>query len=112
MRYFYRTFYEKRTPASVTTIFNPNVSLSKNFNTIGYEGTNGWKLTSLTSDAEEFDTFIGGTNRSFNDIAKPISSYQEGAYIVSNDVVYQPTDPNWFSLVAQGNKTSRDYIWR
>ena len=103
----YDTFYETRVPANVTTIFNPKVSLSKNFNTIGYEGTNGWKLTSLVSDAEEFDTFIGGTNRSFNDIAKPISSYQEGAYILSNNVVYQPTDSNWFSLVAQGNNVFR-----
>tara|TARA_R110002073_G_scaffold63417_2_gene158777 strand:- start:149 stop:1585 length:1437 start_codon:yes stop_codon:yes gene_type:complete len=103
----YDTFYNVTTPANVTFVFNPKVSMSKNFNTIGYEGTNGWKLTSLVSDAQQFDTFTGGTNRTFVDIAKPISSYEEGAYIVSNDVLYQSNDPSWFSLVVQGNSVFR-----
>ena len=103
----YDTFYDVRTAANVTFIFNPKVSLSKNFNTIGYEGTNGWELTSLFSDAQEFDTFVGGSNQSFRDIAKSISSYEEGAYIVSNDVLYQSTDPQWFTLVVQGNNVFR-----
>ena len=103
----YDTFYETRTPANVTFIFNPSVSLSKNFNTIGYEGTNGWKLTSLISDAQEFDTFVGGDNQSFTDTVKPVSSYEEGAYIVSNNVLYQPTDSVWFSLLTTGNLVYR-----
>jgi hypothetical protein len=100
-------FYGILTPANVTFIFNPKVSMSKNFNTIGYEGTNGWEMTSMQSDAQEFDTFGNTPNQSFRDIAESISSYEEGAYIVSNDVLVQPTDPNWFTLVINGNNVFR-----
>jgi len=36
---FYGTLY----PTSIQLSFNPMVSVSKNFNTVNYEGTNGWQ---------------------------------------------------------------------
>ena len=74
---------------------------------MGYEGTNGWEMTSMQSDAQEFDTFGNTPNQSFRDIAESISSYEEGAYIISNDVLVQPADPNWFTLVINGNNVFR-----
>ena len=44
------TFYGISTPSSIEFIFNPNVSISKVFKTINYEGSNGWQVTDLRSD--------------------------------------------------------------
>jgi len=46
------TFYNLSTPANVTFIFNPNVSVVKNFNTINYEGSKNWVVTELTTNED------------------------------------------------------------
>ena len=51
-------FYGVNYKASVKFIFNPNVSLQKNFQTINYEGDNGWQVDSIVSDL----TGAGGPN--------------------------------------------------
>jgi hypothetical protein len=48
----YCNFYGVQYDASVTLIFNPDVSLVKNFNTINYEGSTGWALESLYSNTD------------------------------------------------------------
>jgi hypothetical protein len=48
----YCNFYETQYDANVTVIFNPNVSVSKNFNTFNYEGSGGWYLESLYSNSD------------------------------------------------------------
>ena len=53
-------FYDVPYKSTVTSVINPNVSMSKVFKTINYEGTNGWSLTSLYTES---------------DYAAPISSY-------------------------------------
>jgi len=53
------TFYNLSTPANVTFIFNPNVSVVKNFNTINYEGSKNWIVTELTTN-EDIGKAIGG----------------------------------------------------
>ena len=52
-------FYERNYPSTVTFIFNPNPSTSKNFKTISYEGMNGWQLNTLVSDdtAKDYSTY-------------------------------------------------------
>lgn len=45
---FYNNFYK----SSVTFVFNPNVSVSKSFLTINYEGTQNWALTSLFTETD------------------------------------------------------------
>jgi len=45
---FYGTVYN----SNIILVFNPEVSGCKTFNTINYEGTNGWQVTSLTTDTD------------------------------------------------------------
>lgn len=48
----YCNFYTNQYDAEVTLIFNPEVSMSKNFNTLNYEGSSGWALTELYSNSD------------------------------------------------------------
>ena len=70
-------FYGGATPdeANVELIFNPSPSVKKNFNTIAYEGENGWEVESIKSGKQGFDD---GTQ--YQDTGSPISSYDEGVY--------------------------------
>lgn len=45
-------FYGVPYKSTVTSIFNPNVSTSKSFLTVNYEGTNNWNLTSLYTETD------------------------------------------------------------
>ena len=45
-------FYGVQYNSTVTLVFNPNVSESKNFNTINYEGSTGWAMTSLYTNSD------------------------------------------------------------
>tara|TARA_R110002012_G_scaffold187170_1_gene354043 strand:- start:1312 stop:3063 length:1752 start_codon:yes stop_codon:yes gene_type:complete len=73
-------FYGATTPgeSSIEFIFNPNPSVKKNFNTIAYEGDNGWEAKSIISSSQRYTT--GGSQDSYQDDAKPILSYDEGVY--------------------------------
>ena len=93
----YNEFYGVAQAATVTLIFNPKVSMSKNFSTINYEGTNGWKVNSIVSDATEFDT-VSGIPTQFNDSALPIASYEEGQYVIDGSTLVTPASANWDSL--------------
>lgn len=48
----YCNFYNTQYDAEVTLIFNPNVSMSKNFSTLNYEGSTGWALAELYSNSD------------------------------------------------------------
>lgn len=48
----YCNFYGAQYDANVTVIFNPETSMSKNFNTFNYEGSGGWALESLYSNTD------------------------------------------------------------
>ena len=62
------SFYGTEGLANVTFIFNPNVSAVKTFKTLNYEGSDGWKATSIFSNVDEgspiskyvFASTIGG----------------------------------------------------
>mgnify|MGYP003132099221 FL=1 len=77
-------FYGVQSKASIEFIFNPNVSLSKVFKTVNYEGSNGWQVDSFISD----QTGVGFPNIDFetynvvntNDSVSFIYSYNEGSY--------------------------------
>ena len=83
----YGKFYGVNVDSSVTTVFNPKVSLSKNFLTLGYEGSNGWEMNSFISDSTGVDS---GAN--YNDVTLPIKSYNEGEFII-NPATGQPVRP-------------------
>ena len=78
------TFYGKSNNATIEFIFNPNVSISKSFQTINYEGSNGWQVDSFISDS----TGIGYPNTDFdsyettntNDSTTLVYSFNEGTY--------------------------------
>ena len=61
--------------SNITFIMNPNVSMSKVFKTLNYEGSTGWEVSAITTK----DTGRGFTE-SYFDIGNKIYSYDEGAY--------------------------------
>ena len=82
-------FYGATTPAEsfVEFIFNPNPSIVKNFNTIAYEGNNGWEVDSYVSDFEGFDQVKNtGTFNQYQDTTNSIKSYVEGQYDSAGNV--------------------------
>ena len=72
-------FYGQQYKSNITFIFNPNPSVSKNFQTISYEGSNGWEVESFVSDYEGLD-LINNNYQQYNDSTNKIYSYLEGRY--------------------------------
>jgi len=70
---FYGTYY----PTSVTISFNPEVSISKNFQTVNYEGSNGWQSDYFLSDP----TGLSLESINYQDKTSLVYSYDEGAYL-------------------------------
>ena len=73
------SFYGESFETSITFIFNSQVSLSKNFQTVNYEGSNGWTITSFLSDSTG-PSLLDGTYISTSDTTNQILSYTQGAY--------------------------------
>ena len=85
----YGKFYGKVVDSLVTTVFNPKISLSKNFLTIGYEGSDGWEMNSFLSDT------TGVYSGTEFDRAFPVKSYKQGEYII-NPADGQPVLPIYY----------------
>jgi hypothetical protein len=81
-------FYGVYSDSSVTFIFNPKVSASKNFKTINYEGSTGWEVSEFNA-ARAFDlTDISNSTRpGLNNANLSIVSYDEGGY-TQNGIQY------------------------
>ncbi len=87
-------FYDQEyKPSQIRFIFNPNISIVKSFQTINYEGSNGWEVTRYYSDPTEFNqdpfpitpptnplTFTPDWG-SYTDAASAIASYENGVYL-------------------------------
>lgn len=82
-------FYGATTSAesSITFIFNPNPSVTKNFNTVSYEGSNGWQVDYFKSDVQQTDPDIPfttpytyGNANEYQDVTNSVKSYNEGEY--------------------------------
>ena len=86
-------FYGLNYSSSVKFVINPDPTRVKTFQTINYEGTNGWEVTSLVSDATGADLFNGAWVSTIDQATVPITnpttpntytriwSYDEGLYI-------------------------------
>ncbi len=111
-------FYGTNNNTSITFIFNPNVSMSKNFKTVNYEGSNGWRIDSIESDQTGPDSY-NGTYSNVTDLTASIPSYLGGEYILNpatNEVVYPaqygtvfgndnpPYNRNYAGFVRKENK--------
>ena len=76
-------FYGVQTDTSVTFVFNPQVGVSKNFNTVSYEGMNGWEVESFKSDTQGIDlnNYSGPPSlNDYQDVTSNVYSYDEGSY--------------------------------
>ena len=82
-------FYGVTSKSSITFVFNPQPNVSKNFLTVGYEGSNGWQAESFISDLQGFqETPSNYVNPNaslpsyvnYNDSSVIVNSYYEGAY--------------------------------
>jgi hypothetical protein len=90
------SFYGTTTPSSIQFVFNPAPNNIKTFQTINYEGTNGWEVTALVSDETGFDSSGGNWINHVDTIVegpgatqyRKIYSYDEGAY-VDNNIQYR-----------------------
>ena len=85
-------FYNVGTNTSIQFVFNPKVSLSKVFSTVNYEGSNGWQITSFTSD-QTGPNLLGSVWSNSFDTANPtdkptVYSHDEGVY-TENGVKYR-----------------------
>ncbi len=74
-------FYGVDNQSKVTVSFNAAPSNSKTFNTVAYEGSNGWMLDSFVSDPTGADTQPTINWISNFDETSGIYSYYEGEYI-------------------------------
>ena len=81
------SFYGTQSEANVTFVFNPNISVSKSFHTVNYEGSNGWEVDYFKSDLEGVDS-LSGVYSERQDQTKAIYSYDEGSY-TENGVTYR-----------------------
>ena len=73
------SFYGTTTKSSITFVFNPRVSMSKVFQTVNYEGSNGWQVDNFISDATGLDLY-GTVYKSTNDKTLNVFSYVQGSY--------------------------------
>ena len=80
----YSEFYGILYPSSIQFAFNPTIQYAKVFNTIGYEGSNGWNVQNILSDPNG----VQDTGLSYNDTSIFINSYEEGQYI-ENGITYR-----------------------
>lgn len=80
----YLNFYGRYVYATVEFVINQAPSVKKNYQTVSYEGDNGWYISSLMSDISKENLEIGSNPAVYNvsnrDIAKPIISYESGSY--------------------------------
>jgi len=76
-------FYSIDNKSKVTVSFNPNPSNSKSFNTVYYEGSNGWALESMKSDSTGADTQPAINWISNFDKTSGVYSYYEGEYVTA-----------------------------
>jgi hypothetical protein len=82
------SFYDAASlPSTLKFVINPDPTRVKTFNTVNYEGTNGWEITSLVSDATGFDARAGNWDETI-DTSSRIWSYDEGLY-TENGIPYR-----------------------
>jgi hypothetical protein len=83
-------FYSFDNKSNITFVVNPDVSTSKVFKTVSYEGSNGWEIISFVSDITGSDSIeVNSSNVPIwllppetRDTTNGIYSYYEGEYII------------------------------
>lgn len=80
-------FYNNYTGSSIVFVVNDNPSTKKVFQTVNYEGDNGYQINSFVSDFQQIDPdiplqnpFTYGDSNAYRDITASVKSYDEGRY--------------------------------
>ena len=73
----YSEYYGFSRSPFVRFLINSNPSIRKTFQTINYEGDNGWEINAVNSDATKF----GNGSSTRVDVGNSIASYNEGIYV-------------------------------
>jgi len=73
-------YYGVRYTCGVSLVVNANPSIKKNFQTINYEGDNGWQVSSFSSDSTKYNN----RGQGFVDSGSTIRSFNEGLYVDPN----------------------------
>ena len=73
----YNTFYNQRNPSSIGFVINASPSMKKVFQTLNYEGNNGWYVRTMSTDTTGVDIAPNEVN---SDGSGVIYSYNEGLY--------------------------------
>ncbi len=98
-------FYNQYADSSVTFIFNPKPSLSKNFKTVNYEGSTGWEVSS----------FEGARSFELNDTSNLVYSYDEGSYTQGGITYYagfHNKEGKYFAnLVNNSGATNKEVVY-
>ena len=100
------TFYNVATQPQVTFVFNPQPDLSKNFLTVNYEGSSGWKVIQFDSDYQEPQVRFDSVNQKYvpNFNSSYIENFDSIAIIPSlYEGKYEDTPPNYNSGVNAKN---------
>jgi hypothetical protein len=72
----YLKFYENSFPALIQFVINSSPSVRKNYQTVNYEGDNGWQINTMYSDSTRVNSRSAGNVDSSNIIL----SYSQGLY--------------------------------
>ena len=80
-------FYNNYVGSRIEFVVNDNPSTKKVFQTVNYEGDNGYQITSFVSDFQQIDPdiplqspFTYGDSNAYRDITTSVKSYDEGRY--------------------------------
>ena len=104
------SFYGTTSASTITFVLNPKPSMSKVFNTINYEGSNGWELKGMYTDEHNISDprFIG-------DAALPIYSYDGGVYYENNvkyRIGFNRKENKYFAnVVNNSTATDEEVLW-
>lgn len=107
-------FYNTRSDAYIEFVFNPNPSITKNFLTTSYEGTNGWEISSFKSSVTGPDS-LGSDWINTQDTVATIKSYNEGLYTqngVPKRAGFDRKENRYVAnLINNSNAASREVIF-
>jgi len=115
-------FYGNDFASTITVLFNPEPTRSKTFNTVSYEGSNGWFVQSMISDQTGLDQDpTTGLYSNKIDNINSVLSYYEGQYVfdpaTNNPVersdynaVFGTDDPPLSRYYAGFNRKENSYV--
>ena len=113
-------FYGTNNDSSITFVFNPAPNYSKTFQTINYEGSSGWKVSSFVSD-QSGAIDQGGSQVFIQDSTTEVLSLREGEYVINPangqavssanyQSVFYTNQPGLPRLYAGFNKKENKYV--